>query len=259
MLLCFVCQQVASEDTVLYTAQAYADNLAKAGCDAHQAVDRLAPLVRCPHLSQQWLSALVLSDDADKLLGGMQRQLKRLLPLKVACMFEGRLSRTDIKAIVPDVPASWLLPVRDIQASTITSMQWDLDVAAIRQAAQDSAQQRRSITLKLPTNCFLGGISWGLELVAYHSSKGTITGVYKRAKSLPLGSLCRCTYSVECVDVAALDFSFIDQQCKLFHNMAMTGAWGWRDYFNLAPCLVGLMRRPGLPRSCQRLGASSCD
>jgi hypothetical protein len=119
MLLCFVCQQVASEDTVLYTAQAYADNLAKTGCDAQQAVDRLAPLVRCPHLSQHWLSASVLSDDADKLLlRGMQRQL----PLKIACRHDGRLLLTDIKAVVPDVPASWLLPVRDIQASNSTSM-----------------------------------------------------------------------------------------------------------------------------------------
>jgi hypothetical protein len=53
---------------VLFTAQAYVDNLAAAGGDTQQAVDTLAPLLRCPHLSQLWLSATVLSDDAPRML-----------------------------------------------------------------------------------------------------------------------------------------------------------------------------------------------
>jgi hypothetical protein len=78
---CVLCLQVASEDTVLYTAQAYAD---KQDISEQQA-DTLARLVRCLHLSQFWLSAAALSGDAGKLLlRALQPQLQQQLLLKLA-------------------------------------------------------------------------------------------------------------------------------------------------------------------------------
>lgn len=59
------CAQVVSEDTVLYTAQAYVNAVPAA--TKKQAQDLLAPL-RCPQLSPFWLSASFLSDNASKLL-----------------------------------------------------------------------------------------------------------------------------------------------------------------------------------------------
>jgi hypothetical protein len=78
--------------------------------------ERLAPLVRCPHLSQFWLSASVLSGDADKLLlRGLQPQLKRLLLHKPACTSAPDRTVAAITRNVPDVAVSWLLPLGDIQ------------------------------------------------------------------------------------------------------------------------------------------------
>lgn len=77
--------QVTSEDTVLFTAQAYMDQQ-PAGDAKQLAAAKLAPLLRCPHLSQFWLSVSVLADHAgEQLLGALQPQLKRLLLRKLAC------------------------------------------------------------------------------------------------------------------------------------------------------------------------------
>jgi hypothetical protein len=93
--------------------------------------------VRCPHLSQFWLSASVLSDDADKrLLGALQPQLKRLLLLKPFCGPHVLWKIADI----PGVPASWLLPAREIKPVSKAQVCWRLEVAAIKRAARSSTQ-----------------------------------------------------------------------------------------------------------------------
>jgi hypothetical protein len=110
-------------------------------------------------------------------------------------------------------------------------MQWELDAATIRQAAQTSASQEKTIILKSPHSCLLGGISWGLELYCHHSREGTKIGLYARARSLPSGSLCRCTYHIECVGV---DGVYV-KGTKLFHNERDRSAWGRPDFFKLGP------------------------
>ena len=245
---------MASEDTVLFTAQAYVDKLARAGfvISQQQAVEKLAPLVRCPHLSLSWLSASVLSDDADKmLLRGLQPQLKQLLLLKASRKSDTSLSAVKIKESVLNVPASWLLPVRDTTPVTSGSMQWELEVAAIREVAQKSFKQQSSTVLKSTPTCLLGGINWGIELYAYPKAEGTMIGVYARAKSLPAGALCECSYSIECVGVALGVNSA--KASKLFHNLERKTAWGWRDYFSLGPMSGGFdeaaWAAKGLPTS----------
>jgi hypothetical protein len=49
-----VLPQVASEDTVLYTAQTYKGKLTDTQ-QRQMAQQLLAPLIRCPRLSQFWL------------------------------------------------------------------------------------------------------------------------------------------------------------------------------------------------------------
>ena len=135
---------------MLLTAQAYADRLAGSGSNPafHSlVVKRLAPLVRCPHLSQLWLSASVLSDDADKLLLGKQPQLKQLLLLKLASSTDASLSAEAVSKKIWSVPSSWLLPVRDIQPVHSARVDWQLDIAAIRQAALDSVSRQRTTIL----------------------------------------------------------------------------------------------------------------
>jgi hypothetical protein len=223
--------QVASEDAVLYTAQAYADRLAADALDPQSAVSKLAPLVRCPHLSQFWLSASVLSDDADRrLLRALQPQLKRLLLLQPACgTYPGRNV-----ADIPGVPASWLLPVRDIQPVSKAQVSWQLDVEAIKRAARSSASQRQKTILRSPTS-LLGGVLWGIQLeCVWDSSKqGSRIRVATRAESISAGTFCRCTHRLECVNWPHAPGIPRFSQGTLFYDGLAKDAWGGDDFFDL--------------------------
>jgi hypothetical protein len=258
----FVCSQVASEDTVLYTAQAYVDGQSKAAkaifgatptptSGAQQAppgqlaVDKLAPLVRCPHLSQFWLSASVLSDGyVNPLLDELQSQLRQLIMVKAGC--SRGLSADDIKKAGDSVnfigakpwPASWLLPVRDIQPVSSMKLDWKLDVAAIRQAAQDSARQKKDIRyggvhLRSPTSCLLGGLMWDMSLSCIWDSsiQGSRVGLAACTKKIPYGTLCRCTYSLECVGVDAVGSI---TETRMFTTLDWkVEKWAVRDFFKI--------------------------
>jgi hypothetical protein len=225
--------QVDSEDTVLFTVCTYINRIAAGGPgsgvgDTQPALDKLSPLVRCPHLSQFWLSAALLSDDNSMLLlRELQPQLKRLQLLKSSCSTDVDLGCEDIEKHVPNVPASWLLPVRDIQPTSSAQLDWEVDVAGIRQAAQDSASQKRTTILMSPTSCLLGGLTWGMELRCdwQASKQGSKIGVFVHARNLPAGSLYRCTYSLEIVDVQA----GCTPASRLFNN----NPWGYFNFFRV--------------------------
>ena len=191
---------------MLYTAQAYVDNLAAAGHDILHAVDRLAPLVRCPHLSQFWLSASVLSDDADRLLlRGLQHRLKRLLLLKQGAAAGSIVTAADIYAnqdFPQDMPASWGLPVRDIQPPVNSAqLEWEIDVQDIIPAAQASGSQQQTIFLGSHPSTLLGGIRWciGLRCNWDASRQGSTIDAYVCAvpPGLPVGVVRHCTYSLQ--------------------------------------------------------------
>jgi hypothetical protein len=215
------CIQVAPEDTVLFTARTYVDNLAAAGGDVQQAVNTLAPLVRCPHLSQLWLSASVLSDDTPQmLLHALQSQLKRLLQLKLArslgtrgytnrsfTVADGRRRLAEnIQVWIPAAPASWLLPQRNISNITQRDMYWALDVSAIRQAAQDSASQQSVIQLRSPSSFLLKGDMWCMELeCSWDASKqGSTITLSAQAQSLPAAHSAAALTSFEAPEFCAL-------------------------------------------------------
>ena len=214
----------------MFFAQAYVQ-LGATGSQ-QQAVDRLAPLVRCPHLSQHWLSALVLSDDADKLLlRGLQPQLKRLLLLKPACSTATGLSAADIERGIPGVPASWLLPVRDITPVASVEIEWEVNVTAIRQAAEDSAACQGTTSLTSPTSSSpLGGVRWGITLQCSWDAReqGSKVGLFANGASLPIGSFCRCTYSLNCAAVA-----FINRPAGYTSYLGNNWGKGFDDFFRL--------------------------
>lgn len=140
---------------MLFTACAYIERAAGGWPDLQPALDKLGPLVRCLHLTQFWLSAALLSDDESMLLlQALQPQLKRLQLLKSGCSAGAGLSLVDKQ--VPDVPASWLLPVRDIQPRSSAQLDWEVDVATIVQARQDSASQQQTSTHWSPCSCLEG-------------------------------------------------------------------------------------------------------
>jgi hypothetical protein len=173
-------------------------------------------------------AALVLSDDAHKLLlQKLQPQVKRLLLLKPACNTGTGRTVADI----PDAPASWLLPARDITPVSSVTVEWEVDLAAIKQVAQDSASHKKNTRLSSTTSCLLGGVMWGIDLkVEWIASKqGSTIGLFARAK-IPPGTYCRCTIRLKCGVFAEETSCYID---------ARTGNWGWPDYFDLGPMSGG--------------------
>jgi hypothetical protein len=250
----FVCMQVASEDTVTYTAQAYVKSLAAESDKAQLAGEKLAPLVRCPHLSHFWLSASVLSVDADKLLlRSLQPQLKQLLllwpPRPTKCPGRTYFSPEVLKEHIPAAPDSWLLPVRDIVPVGAVIVEWKVDVAAIRQTALDSVSQKQCVLLSTRSpKCLLGGIMWNMALqVIWDSSRQGITlGLFCCPETLPTGSYCCCTFSFERVDAPAIGPT--THKCYLHERSR-----GIPDFFNLGVLLGGFdeaaWAAKGLPTS----------
>lgn len=90
--------QVASKDTVLYTAQNYVVRCTRFGSEqrAH-AQQLLAPLIRCPHLPRYWLAGSADSDQAHgRVLSELRPHLRRLLKLldaQPSCIVEVQTCR----------------------------------------------------------------------------------------------------------------------------------------------------------------------
>ena len=203
----------------------------------------------CAAPTSHWLSASVLADDASKrLLGALQPQLKRLLLLKQARSPSAALGVDDIKRHVPQVPPSWLLPARDIKPARSRKVEWQLDVAAIKQAAQDSAKRQASSTLASPS-ILVGGVRWRMELACrWEASKQCSrvdVDVMAAPPGIPPGAVCRCTYSVDC-DVAK-GFA-LDTDC-----FTTTTRWGRDDFFKVGPMPAGFdeaaWAAKGLPKA----------
>ena len=171
--LCFLCcthtsslgVQVASEDTVLFTAQAYINKISNSE-QQQQAKQRLAKLIRCPVLSRFWLSASVLSAQAPQLLlSDFQPQLQQLLLLRqVASAQDLCTPGNGPLTLVPDAPPSWGLGPRTSREASC-SLEWHLDVSVIRTAAESSMEANAPVELwcpRLSGPCH--GIRWAATL-----------------------------------------------------------------------------------------------
>lgn len=163
--------------------------------------------MRCPHLSQFLLSASVLSVDADKLLlQGLQPQLKQLQLLNAGCSPDPICSSSSVQGLhsehikqhVSGAPASWLLPVREVQPVSSAQIEWEVEVAEVRRIAQDSASQKKVTVLRSPTGCLLGGIMWNMQVHGFWdtSKQGSTVGLCACASNLPAGTACICSYNL---------------------------------------------------------------
>jgi hypothetical protein len=79
------------------------------------------------------------------------------------------------------------------------------------------------------------------------SKQGSRVGMFVHVGTLPTGTVCCCTYSLECVGVDAVD-SFTDT-----HIFDWTQSWGPDDFFKLASMSGGFdeaaWAAKGLPAS----------
>lgn len=202
-LLLLLLLQVASEDTVLYTAQTYVDRL-PAGSQ-EEAQGKLAPLVRCTYLSRFWLSASLLSDDAPKmLLSVLSRQLRHLFLAKHAAATGAgglTLSTKDIKEAVEGAPASWLLQPRRSKPVSSVQLVWHVDVADIKQAVAEAISRRKKRILWSPASPPLHGVAWSLALACLWKDDrgGCIIGLFGFARDLPANTSINADHTMECV------------------------------------------------------------
>jgi hypothetical protein len=81
----------------------------------------------------------------------------------------------------------------------------------------------------------LGGVRWSLDLSCSTDSdaskQAVQIGLFACARSLPHGSLCRCTFNLECVAGS------VHRGRNATHQFDVR--WGWRDFFKLGPMSGG--------------------
>lgn len=237
---------MASEDTILYTAQQYTDHLGEGQQDfAGQQVfacQQLAPLIRCPHLSRYWLTASVNSAMADTmLLAELRPHLRRLLMLAEA-QPSYVVAAADLQegGILSDAPYSWALRGRVSKPVTRVELVWQLDVGALRDAAPRSAAEQCDATLVSPEVAPpLGGIGFRLKFILWFQDEGVKLSIYGLPDTLPEDVLYTCSYRVQVQEFA----SSTHPQPKLGSTMR-----GKSDFFKLGPMAGVGMKWRGRPR-----------
>lgn len=191
------CALVSSEDTVLYTVQRYLDKACLAdtasGSDSdtirQRIQERLGPLIRCQHLSHYWLTLSVLSDDADDMpLAQLKPQLKQLLLMR-SVKPRASFTADKLQEQLANAPPSWQQGKRASAPVSSVQLTWELDVGAVRQAAQCSAEQGERVSLNSP--CVtppLGGMAFGIKVCCgpADDSSGTLVGVCAVPRGGPL-------------------------------------------------------------------------
>ena len=118
--------QVATEDTVLYTAQAYMNQFSLQPIMRQLVQLQLAPLIRCQHLSSFCLSAAAkLPGAANLLLSYLTTWLTTLLTLRYG---DPRYVPTaaDLKRLLPGAPDSWAAPKRAFKPVSAVRVTWQL-------------------------------------------------------------------------------------------------------------------------------------
>lgn len=121
-------KQVPTEDTVLFTAQAYLD--AQPDPEQRQAaVQQLAPLIRCPHLSRTWLCAATRAGPEELPL--LQPYMYEVGECLQSCPWQQRV----FSKFVSSTPASWLRGPR-VQSAVPQALQltWYLSVDELKRA-----------------------------------------------------------------------------------------------------------------------------
>jgi len=195
------------------------------------AAQKLAPLIRCPHVSPFWLSASVVSDDAPTLLlNQLSKQVGKLMAAQLAQPVQ---PLKDPHKLVPGAPASWALGKRASKPHSSVQVTWKLEVSKLRQAAQDSARQQKRVVLYYPTvSPPLGGIGWELEVVVVWDAgkKGSLIGFFAVARNVPAGMCLQYAYHFKASGVAFQTSS----------PLLLPGEmWGRRDIFKLGPLPSG--------------------
>jgi hypothetical protein len=230
-------RQVASEDTILFTAEKYIDRI-WSSCEPAQrdfAEQQLARQIRCPHLSRYWLSASVAEEKARmRLLAELRPQLRRLLLLREA-QADYSVQSADLREgqQLAGAPASWALGCRVFKPVGSVQLVWQLDVSKLRELA------RRSFTSQSHKDLFcsdtsppLGGMAFGIKVACTSKEGGVEVGLHCGPEDLPEDMCYKGTFKLT-----------VDGYNSLTLVMSKpNGGSTWRgysDFFGMGPVAEG--------------------
>lgn len=189
--------QVASEDTVLYTAQAWINHSFR----VTSLKKEIAELIRCPQLSNFWLSASVLAQNAgDQLLQPLNSRVTQLQLLRLTVP-DYPCYGYSIRQAIPDAPVSWSCGPRRHSEVCSVSCSWQVDVSTIRQAALASVQQRALQILPCDTTTPpFAGLAWSMELlcksVEAEGVRGSRIDVHVKSVNAPSGTFYHGSFAL---------------------------------------------------------------
>lgn len=221
--------QVASEDTVLYTARQYVGEL-EDDEQWNRAQQLLAPLVRCPHLSRYWLSGEFHAADEDEtLLSGLRSHMKQLLLLRdVQGDFNVKAANLQEGGLLAGAPPSWALGCRVSKPVSRVKLVWQLDICELRDAAHRCAADGCTVELCSPTvTPPLQGTEFSMSLECDSEEGGVGISLYGHPCNLYAGMFYHCTLKVHVKNVIT-DTAATPQP----HRFGDDYMW-WEDFFGV--------------------------
>lgn len=215
-----------SEDTVLFTMQRY---LSSISCPAKRcfAKQRLAPLVRCQHLSQFWLAASLKSQQAGSMvlsdLRPQLRQFKQPHAPKPGC------THVPVKALeeaelLSSAPASWALARRARKPVSSVDIMWELSISTLGKAAQRSVLAKQAVLEHSPTTTTpTHGLTVSLCAQCAAVDGGCEIGLFAVAQDVPADAYYTFRFAIAAAGVC---------QKTAFPTTAR-GSWGFADFFSV--------------------------
>jgi hypothetical protein len=236
MVTLFDALQVASEDTILYTAREYTSKLnLRQPAHAQHALKVLAPLVRCPQLSRYWLSGAVhAADHGQTLLSELRPQMWQLLLLRDA-QEEYAVQEEDLREgqLLAGAPPSWALGYRVFKQVQKVQLVWQVDVSELRDAARRSAAEQSECQLWPPaTTPPLRGTAFSFILCCDCKEGGMGIGLFGDACNLYCGMHFWCSARLD-VDDICVGGGFTPRPYKRHES------FGWSNVFGLGPMAGG--------------------
>jgi hypothetical protein len=198
------------------------------------AKQRLAPLIRCPHLSRYWLSGTVNSLDADAmLLAELRPQIRQLLLLRDA---KADYMVTDTSLLegnpLAGAPPSWVLEQRVVKPVGSVELVWQLEVCKLRDTARLAAAGKHAIEVhSTRASPPLGGIDFVLSTICHGYTGDTRIGMYCTPHNL--WTDMTCVYDLE---IEVVGFHKFKTSCRqpdrdgygggnIFDVGSMAGGW----------------------------------
>jgi hypothetical protein len=166
--------RIASEDTVLYTANMYIT--LQPSSRRQTCKTALALLVRAPHLTRSGLAAQTLSSGRHLLLDSLTAPLKQLVSYKLLTASDSVTPET--LSEIRGAPDSWSRNARQRVAAEGVCMQWRLSVEKIAQACRQCFANNTVVSLNSPGHTPpLGGVVWRMQVHVQMQRRNGVSGV----------------------------------------------------------------------------------